>query len=638
MTAQRGTSTILLGGVGSDSHSVGLIILNRALRSAGFVVEFMSTQNSTSDICERARDSRADAVLVSNMDGHAPYYLRDLPDQRALHELGKDTIWYLGGHPSLTGEATAVAELRGLGFQRVFLGYTEPAHVIACLDEDLAAWPPRTLAGPARRPARRRPNAPEAPMQQSLEAQRELVLSQWATGRQARDLEENARICAQRGSLSATQATADRERRALIHPRTGVSGFQEQIDLFDALQTTGAEVLSFQIDSLTRNNQHEQVELLLKESSARLDSFHGLNGFPLINHGVTASRHITSLFSGTPFQVRHSTRDPRLLAEIAYASGITAYEGGALTYNLPYYRNYSPRESVQRWRYVDQLTGLYHRRFDLVIDREFFGVLTATMIPACVAASSCVLEALLAAEAGVKSVSLGYAEQGNRAQDIGAIRALRRVGRHYLDRQGHEDVVVFAVFHQFMAAFPADQEKARALLHGSAFTARLSGASRLMLKTMVESSRIPSAQQNVDSLVLVRSALDAQEAPLMPPEAANEEELIVRETCAIIDAVLALDAADLGEKVATAVDRGIFDVPFSPNLWNAGKAVPIRDTSGAVRFADPGAIPLPDDLRRFHREAVRRRLRRDGGDVNALIERDVLRTARGEFEEWPLKD
>ncbi|WP_051698626.1 methylaspartate mutase subunit E [Streptomyces albus] len=638
MTGQRGSRTILLSGVGGDSHSVGLIILNRALKSAGFTVDFMSTQNSTSDICARAGDLRADAVLISNMDGHAPYYLRDLPDMRALHDVEQDTIWYLGGHPSLTGDEAAVAELCGLGFQRVFLGYTEPAHVISCLDEDLAARPAGTTMGPARHAARRRVPAPPAPAQQSLEAQRELVLSQWATGHQARNLEENARICAQRGSLSAAQATADRVGRTLIHPRTGVSGLQEQIDLFDALRTTGAEVLSLQIDSLTRNNQHEQVELLLKESTARLDSFHGLNGFPLVNHGVTAGRHITSLFSAIPFQVRHSTRDPRLLAEITYASGITAYEGGALTYNLPYYRDYSPRESIQRWRYVDQLTGLYHRRFGVVIDREFFGVLTATLVPACVAASACVLEALLAAEAGVKSVSLGYAEQGNRAQDIGAIHALRRVGRHYLDRRGHEDVAVFAVFHQYMAAFPADEEKARAVLHGSAVTARLSGASRLMLKTMVESSRIPSAQQNADSLVLVRSALDAQEAPPVPAEAAAEEELIVRETCAIIDAVLALDAPDLGERVAMAVDRGIFDIPFSPNIWNAGRAVPVRDTTGAVRFADPGAIPLPDDVRQFHRDAVRRRLRRDGGDVNALLQHDVLRTARGDFEEWPLKD
>ncbi|MEU3261531.1 methylaspartate mutase subunit E [Streptomyces albidoflavus] len=638
MTTDRAKRTVVLGGVGGDSHSVGLIVLNRALRAAGFTVEFMSTQNSTAEICARVRDVRADAALISNMDGHASYYLRDLHEMRALHDIAADTLWYLGGHPSLTGEVAAVTELTALGFHRVFLGYAEPADVVTHLDQDLSAQPPRR-DGPGHRSApSRRLASPALVPQENFETQREVVLSQWASGHQALDMEDNARICAERGSLTEAQAEADANGRTLIHPRTGVAGAREQIELFDTLWATGADVLSFQIDSLTRNNEHEQVELLLKESSARQESFHGLNGFPLVNHGVAVGRHITSLFRSAPFQVRHSTRDPRLLAEVSYASGITGYEGGALTYNLPYYRNYPPRESIRRWQYVDRLTGLYHSRFGVTIDREFFGVLTATMVPACIAASACVLEALLAAEMGVKSVSLGYAEQGNRAQDIGAIHAIRRLGRTYLDRAGHEDVAVFAVFHQYMAAFPPDEDKSRKVLHGSAVTAKLSGASRLMLKTLVESSQIPSARQNAESLKLVRSGLEESPPAPVPSQAETEEELIVAETSAIIDAVLALDEADLGERVAMAVDRGILDVPFSPNAWNAGRAVPIRDSTGAVRFADPGGIPLPEEVRRFHREAVRRRMRRDGGDVDSLVQRDVLRTARGDFEEWPLAD
>ena len=642
MMLDRGSRTVVLGGVGADSHSVGLIVLRRALEDAGFTVEFMSTQNSPAEICERARDLRADAVLISNMDGHASYYLRDLPVLRELPQEG-EAVWYLGGHPSLTEDSAAVTALHELGFARVFLGYVELAHVIACLDEDLRSRPART-APPGKGPAIRAHHGVSGPLStaalpwEGFETQREAVLAQWPTGHQALRLEENALVCAQRASLSAAQERAEREGSTLIHPRTGVAGVQEQISLFEALHAAGADVLSFQIDSLTRNNEHEQVELLLKESTARLDSFQGLNGFPLVNHGVAAGRHITSLFAAAPFQVRHSTRDPRLLAEITYASGITAYEGGALTYNLPYYRNYSPRESVLRWRYVDRLTGLYHRRHGITLDREFFGVLTATMVPACIAASACVLEALLAAEEGVKSVSLGYAEQGNRAQDVGAIRALRRVGRNYLDRRGHEDVAVFTVFHQYMAAFPPDEAKSRAMLHGSAVTARLSEATRLMLKTMAEAARIPTAEQNIESLLLVRSALTETEPPPVPAEAEAEEDLIVRETSAILDAILALDGADLGDRIVAAVERGIFDVPFSPNVWNAGRAVPLRDTAGAVRFADTGGIPLPEDVRRFHEDAVRRRLSRDGADVHALVERDVLRTARGDFEEWPLTD
>ncbi|MFG2485846.1 cobalamin-dependent protein [Streptomyces virginiae] len=638
----RSGRTILLGGVGGDSHSVGLIILRRALERAGFTVDFLSTQNSPDELCERVRG--ADAVLVSNMDGHAAYYLRDLYALRILHG-AEDAVWYLGGNPSLTDEATAVDELHALGFQRVFLGYVDPAHVVACLDEDLAARNADRDAPGSGRSAEDRPRAargtaapPPAIELAPFAEQREEVLAQWHTGHQALNLEDNAAACAARTGLAAVQDRAEQDGRVLIHPRTGVAGVHEQTELFRVLHEAGADVLSFQIDSLTRNNLHDQVELLLKESSAQLDSFHGLNGFPLVNHGITAGRTITAKFPDTPFQVRHSTRDPRLLAEITYASGVTAFEGGALTYNLPYYRNYSPRHSVPRWKYVDRLTGLYHERFGITIDREFFGVLTAAMVPACVAVVACVLEALLAAEEGVKSVSLGYAEQGNRAQDIGAIRALRRVGRHYLDRYGHDDVAVHTVFHQYMAAFPGDRKKSRSLLHGSAVTARLSGATRLMLKTAVESSRIPSAAHNAEGLLLVKSALEGPGAPPVPAEADAEEDLIVRESHAVLDAILALDAAGLGERVALAVERGLLDVPFSPNLWNAGRAMSVRDCTGAVRFAETGAIPLPDDVLRFHTQAVRDRQARDRADLEVLVERDVLRTARGEFDTWPLTD
>ena len=639
LVTDRSKKIIALGGVGGDSHSVGLIVLRKALEQAGFTVVFLSTQNSPADLCEGA--SGADAVLVSNMDGHAAYYLRDLAGLRAQHGL-RDAVWYLGGNPALSTGEQEVGELRELGFDRVFLTYVDPATVISCLDEDLAGRPDRAgcPTAEAGRPARRRavPQGPLTLSARAFEEQRDEVLAQWATGRQAQHMEENAAACAARADLSARQARAEQDGRVLIHPRTGVAGAEEQADLFRILHETGADVLSFQIDSLTRNNLHEQIELLLKEHNAGLESFHGLNGFPLVNHGVGTGRAITALFPDTPFQVRHSTKDPRLLAEITYASGVTAFEGGALTYNLPYYRDYSPRDSVPRWRYVDHLTGLYHERFGITVDREFFGVLTAAMVPPCIAVVACVLEALLAAAAGVKSVSLGYAEQGNRAQDIAAIRAMRRVGRRYLDRHGHHDTAVHTVFHQYMAAFPGDRAKAEMLLRGSAVTARLSGATRLMLKTAVESARIPSALHNAESLLLVKSALEGPDAPPVPSQADQEEDLIDREASAILDAILALDAEDLGERVALAVERGLLDVPYSPNLWNAGRTASVRDCDGAVRFADTGNLPLPDDLRRFHRDALRQRTERDGTDVVDLIERDVLRTARGDFETWPLTD
>jgi len=635
----RGAKSIVLGGIGGDAHSVGLIILRRMLERAGYRVRYLATQNSVQDLC--VASIGAHAVLVSNMDGHARYYLGDLPAVREEYgALGG--LWYLGGNPSVTGDEEALAELADLGFDRVFSGFVELTTVLARLDDDLSITVPvpSALGGSDNWVPHRFP-APQAVRASVLPApfseQRDEVLLQWHTGEQARDIHFSAGIQANGCTLAAAQELADQQGRTLIQPRTGVFTATGQRELFRALRDAGADVLSFQVDSLTRNNAYAEAELALKEHTAGNDLAGSLNGFPAVNHGVAELRAIAREFQDVPLQIRHSTRDPRLLAEISFAGGITAYEGGAITYNLPYYRDYQPRESVARWKYVDHLAGVYHERFGIVIDREFFGVLTASLVPPFVAIAANVLEALLAAECGVKSVSLGYAEQGHRAQDVAAIRAMWSLGRRYLDEFAFHDVAVHTVFHQYMGAFPENMEKSCELLRGSAVTAGCSNASRLMLKTYVEALHIPSAEVNTASLHLVRAALDAATIDDVDlGTVAAEEELIIAEATAVLDAALRAGKEEFEESVVQAIDLGLIDVPFSPSMWNAGRALSVRDSTGAVRLADPGHIPLPPDVRQHHAEAVAERLVRRQVPIEQLIEEDVLRVTRGEFDGWPL--
>ena len=217
-----------------------------------------------------------------------------------------------------------------------------------------------------------------------------------------------------------------------------------------AFKNVGARVLSYQVDSLTRNNNYVDAEIAIRESYASGRST--VNGFPVINHGVGGLRRIISEVQ-VPLQTRHSTRDPRLLAEISYAGGVTAFEGGSICYTIPYYKNYPPDQSIAAWQYVDYLTGLYFKRFGIVLDREFFGTLTATLIPPCLAIATGIIEAILAIQQGVKCVSLGYAEQGDRVQDIAGIRVIGEMAEKFIRNLGYKDVQINTVFHQYMAAF-----------------------------------------------------------------------------------------------------------------------------------------------------------------------------------------
>ena len=58
------------------------------------------------------------------------------------------------------------------------------------------------------------------------------------------------------------------------------------------------------------------------------------------------------------------------------------------------------------------------------INREPFGPLTGTLIPPCISNSVAIIEALLAAEQGVKDITVGYGQCGNLIQDIAAMRSL----------------------------------------------------------------------------------------------------------------------------------------------------------------------------------------------------------------------
>ncbi|MGW1290713.1 hypothetical protein ACWD4N_45945, partial [Streptomyces sp. NPDC002586] len=185
---------------------------------------------------------------------------------------------------------------------------------------------------------------------------------------------------------------------------------------------------------------------------------------------------------------------------------------------------------------------------------------------------------------------------------------------------------------------PADTDKAIAVLLGSAETARLSGAHRMILKSHVEATRIPSACDNSDSLKLARRAIDDTAAAAADTAAVEaEDELLTRESRALIEAALRLGEDDPTRSVAAAIEAGVIDVPFSPSRWNAARTVSVRDLAGAVRLADVGGLPFPPDLVTFHRDRVRHRLRDERRPLEQVVEADILEIARGRFASWPLQ-
>ena len=633
--------TIVLGGIGGDSHSVGLIVLNRALTAQGYQVHFLGIQNRIEDFFSWASD--CDLVMISNMDGHARHYLRDFPSLLQRHN-GHRPLWYLGGNLQVGDSRGSEREFLGMGFDRVFAEFTDVQTVVKIVKGDLTGIRARNAGH--RHIVRLRPEerAEPIPLSQPMDAaefrtQRHEVLEQWSTGKGAADLADNAAFLARQPSLARIQSLVDSgDLPILIQPRSGVPIVGDQINLFNAFKAAGVRVLSYQVDSYTRNNRYADADEAIRMSAAR--GTPTMNGFPVINHGVPGLRQVIDAV-GVPLQTRHSTRDPRLLAEISYAGGVTSFEGGAICYNIPYYKDYPLEDSIRAWQYVDHLTGLYAERYGLVLDREFFGVLTATLMPPSLAIAIDVLEAELAIHEGVRCVSLGYAEQGHRSQDIAAMRVLRELGDELQQRYSDRGVQVGTVFHQYMAAFPRDPRQAEELIYQSAITAALSKATRVLIKSPVEPIRIPTVQDNVRGIELVSRAVAAASSESINEDAvALEMFTIHREVSVILDSVRKLGEGSLATGICRAFREGLLDVPFSPSLHNRGEVLTARDAEGAVRYLSAGRLALGPEQREFHRERMARRLRQEhirfaGADF-LLVEQDVMRIARGEHGHWPL--
>ena len=436
---------------------------------------------------------------------------------------------------------------------------------------------------------------------------RQEVLTQWPTGKDV-DLEEAVayhKAMPVYRKFGKKLLDAKRDGRTLVQPRAGVPVVEEHIKLMQYLEKYGeADLLPSTIDSYTRQNRYEEAENGIAES-IRLGRAM-MNGFPAVNHGVAKCRQVVESVK-LPMQVRHGTPDARLLTEIAYAGGFTSYEGGGISYNLPYCKNIPMERTIKDWQYVDRLTGLYEE-MGVSINREPYGPLTGTLVPPCISHAAAIIEALLAAEQGVKNITVGYGQCGNLVQDIAAIRTLEELTDEYLHQYGYRDVEVTTVLHQWMGGFPADEAKAFGVIANGSLLAALSKATKVIVKTPHEAVGIPTMEANAEGLRCTKQVVNMlADQTFRSPDLEEEKEIIRRETRCIVDKCFELGGGDVAIGVCRAVECGALDVPFAPCRANAGLMLPCRDNNGAVRILNVGNLPFTKELKDFHAAKIEER-------------------------------
>ena len=140
-TTEKTKATLVTGVVGDDVHVTGIRILEHALRGAGFKVVSLGIQVSQEEFVKAAIETRADAILVSSLGGHAKMLSEGLRE-KCIEAGLKDIRLYIGGMLAIgvPWEETKKT-FEDFGFDRAYPPSTLPGAVIADMEADFAGKP-----------------------------------------------------------------------------------------------------------------------------------------------------------------------------------------------------------------------------------------------------------------------------------------------------------------------------------------------------------------------------------------------------------------------------------------------------------------------------------------------------------------
>lgn len=362
----------------------------------------------------------------------------------------------------------------------------------------------------------------------------------------------------------------------IVQCRMGFSDPGRMLAGLRAVREAGVETVgTITLDSFTRTGDLRRAREHVLRGTA-------LNGYPLIAHGSARTRKLVAEFDreGFPIQLRHGSARPYEIFEEMLASGITATEGGPVSYCLPYSR-VPLAEAVSQWARSCELLAAYDGPGGPVHLETFGGCMLGQLCPPGLLVALSILEALFFVEHGVRSISLSLAQQTHPGQDAEALGALRRLARERLGA-ARWHVTVYT----YMGAYPRTPDGALALLAESARLAAATGSERLIVKTVAEAFRIPTVEENVQALRhAAAAAVDARPVP------ADGGRAVYEEARTLVDAALDLRPS-VGAALLSAFRQGLLDVPYCLHPDNANAARAVVDATGRLRWTSTGRMPI----------------------------------------------
>ena len=439
---------------------------------------------------------------------------------------------------------------------------------------------------------------------------RKEVLSAWPTGAEV-DFDEAVEYqkkLPENRNFGKILAKYHDEGKIGLYPRSGVPTVEGEIKLLRSMNEAGVRLFPFTTDSYTRNMQLEKAQRGLEESietgSAKL------NGYPIICHGVKQTRRVVESCEGG-FDVRSSMKANSFVAEIAFASGMTSMPNSPFGWIGSYDKLASVEECVRTAQYLGRLSGYYADR-GVTITITNHGWLFNGIIPMYINTATKIIEALISAGQGAKSLVPLMNFQGNICQDVADFYAVSGLYRKYLDKHGFTDVVIPGVIgdQSMLYPFPQDIGSAFGYINYIATIAAMAPIDACSVKTIDEASGVPSIEshmQTYKSAGWIFNVVRQQNIRLDTADIRQEQRMCELAVSAIVDKVAEIGDGDIVAGIEKAIDAGVLDSPFCLNVNAKDQVLGVKDLQGASRYLDYGNLPIPKEVREYNDGKIRER-------------------------------
>ncbi|WP_413792277.1 MULTISPECIES: methylaspartate mutase [unclassified Pseudomonas] len=335
----------------------------------------------------------------------------------------------------------------------------------------------------------------------------------------------------------------------VLQPRMG---FSDPARMQAGLEATAASrantVCTITLDAFTRVNN-------LEAAQRAIDSESMLNGYPIVNHPPAQTRAMIDQIDARyrlPVQVRHGSPDPLHIFERMVEVGLPTTEGGPISYCLPYSRT-PLREAFGHWEKACQVLsgGVDNSHIE-----SFAGCMMGQMCDPVILVALNILEGLFLRSHGIKTLSFSYAQGTSPVQDRAAVTALQQLAAEYFAPGSYH-----FVGYVFMGFFPRSLGGFCRITGDALAMIRATGVQRVIIKTPVESRRIPRVEENIAALEYCDYCLNTDGVLPQIPFDSQEHGRVLRSAKRLIEGTLAHDS-NLSEALLGAFDSSFLSIPY----------------------------------------------------------------------------